>query len=245
MAPATLTGIALERLKEEICKKSFSERLLAAANSAIFLWLLSAIALSIGGTYYVQRKECLAEADRLVSKLSNGINELSSKELYVEDAAKRARNIQEFKEMIKTASYVQADFRNYSRDSILHALWTIMHDAGLIQSDPSFPEGADLPGRPNPSPEEIEAESKRKSFEELYRRFGYGAGDVFAGHVAPDVSDGDLPMIRAYVREVTNKPVWSGWGVEPNCSFQSEMKRLLLGTPLKAVRVLTARGRSD
>lgn len=220
-------------------KKRFSKRLIAIINSGFFLWVLSAAALSIGGTYYVQHKECLADAARLVDKFENARKELNSRENYVRDAAFRARNIHELKEMLKAPSYVQADFRNYSHASLLHDLWVIARDAGWQGSDPSFPERADLPIPTNPTPEWMERYRKIQRQGALYSRFGFGAGDIYSGHMPPDVTDADLSDIREFARIVSEDPVWRDWSVAPNCSFQSELRRLILGTPLKAVKLWT------
>jgi hypothetical protein len=72
-------------------ERAFQKRVLASGskrnvffaviNSGFFLWLLSAVLLTIGGGYITNHQQCMREADQLIERRNKISNELSGRQL--------------------------------------------------------------------------------------------------------------------------------------------------------------------
>jgi hypothetical protein len=65
-----------KRLLASVPKRNI---VLAVINSAFFLWLLSAILLTIGGGYVTNHQQCMREADQFIARRSHLASEIFSR----------------------------------------------------------------------------------------------------------------------------------------------------------------------
>ena len=70
-------------------------RLLAVINSAFFLWVMSALLLSIGGSYITNHKQCLDDAEKVIERRSHLSQELLFRDGALADRIAKAKTLEE------------------------------------------------------------------------------------------------------------------------------------------------------
>src|SRR5215469_1400068 len=76
-------------------EKPERNRLLAVINSAFFLWVMSALLLSIGGSYITNHKQCLDDAEKVIERRSHLSQELFFRGGALADRMAKAKTVLE------------------------------------------------------------------------------------------------------------------------------------------------------
>ena len=79
-------------------EKPKPNRLIAVVNSAVFLWLLSALLVTFGGTYFASHQACIQDGDRAVERWHRLTREISVRHeelLFVVASAKTISSIRD------------------------------------------------------------------------------------------------------------------------------------------------------
>lgn len=110
--PAPMTRPSATRAKRGArhfkMKKAPDNKLLAFINSPIFIWLLSALVLTIGGAYITNHKQCRDDAEKIIERRKHLRQELFSREL---DRDRRVANAKTAQEAIAEAMPTMQDKR--------------------------------------------------------------------------------------------------------------------------------------
>jgi hypothetical protein len=105
--------------------KPKANRLLAIINSPIFLWLLSAIALSFGAAVYQTRNQCLEKSDALIANQFRTRNEIDRRIYYFKEAVLSAKSPKQLQDILRKRSSTYTDLRAKN-------LFDLLEDQGAI-----------------------------------------------------------------------------------------------------------------
>ena len=94
-----------------ISEKPEKGRLLAIVNSAFFLWLMTAIFLTIGGTYFTTVQKCMADAESAIYQWEMADSELSNRDYYFKYAVANAGSISNLKAAAELYKSVSSDYQ--------------------------------------------------------------------------------------------------------------------------------------
>jgi hypothetical protein len=124
-------GLSWYELQRERRERAFQKRVLSAIekrdqnvflsilNSAFFLWLLSAIFLTIGGVYFTTYQDCNAKANAGFLEGHRLTAELLDRKRAMADLTANAKSIDDIKKTFKTIPYVFAQFKDASFAELL------------------------------------------------------------------------------------------------------------------------------
>jgi hypothetical protein len=76
-------------------EKPKRNRFLGVINSAFFLWLMSALFLSIGGSYITNHRQCLDDAEKIIERRKHLSQELLSRNAALAARVSEAKTLQE------------------------------------------------------------------------------------------------------------------------------------------------------
>lgn len=99
-------------------EKPKRNRLLAIINSAFFLWLMSALLLTVGGGYITNHKQCLEDADKIISRRSHLRQELFNRDLAYQRRVSEAKSFPEAFTFPDKRGSVFADLSNLSYNEV-------------------------------------------------------------------------------------------------------------------------------
>lgn len=83
-------------------EKPKRNRFLAFINAPAFLWLLSVIVLSIGGTYYTNYKQCMADAESLDRDFRSARLKLLGRQFALIPSMLKAKSFEELRTLLNT-----------------------------------------------------------------------------------------------------------------------------------------------
>jgi hypothetical protein len=82
--------------------KQKRSRFLAVINSPFFLWVISALLLSIGGSYITNHKQCLDDAEKIIERRNHLGQELLVREGALAARVAKAKTLQEANKELST-----------------------------------------------------------------------------------------------------------------------------------------------
>jgi hypothetical protein len=92
-------------------EKPNSNRLLAIVNSAAFLWLLSALLITSGGSYFTKYQECARQADEIIDKFQRLNEELYIRRKAIFQAISDSGSIDAIRSSIKELPSIYVDLK--------------------------------------------------------------------------------------------------------------------------------------
>lgn len=93
-------------------QKPKRNRFIAIINSGIFLWLISAIALSFGSTVYQARQQCVQESAAQIMRQLRTQNEINLRVFHFKDAILGAKTAQQLQDDLRKRKVPYEQFRS-------------------------------------------------------------------------------------------------------------------------------------
>jgi len=103
-------------------EKPKRNRFLTVINSAFFLWVMSALFLSIGGSYLTNHRQCLDDAEKIIERRNQLSVELQSRNNTVAHRLTEAKTFQEANQEVSTLLLQQPAVGQDKRGSIFSDL---------------------------------------------------------------------------------------------------------------------------
>jgi hypothetical protein len=106
-------------LRRRISDGSKKSRFIAVINSGFFLWLLTAICLTIGGSIFAERQKCVADSRALIDRFNALDEELVFRDLYVSSKIRSAKTIEDLTKTTLTHPVRHSDLKVLSSDELV------------------------------------------------------------------------------------------------------------------------------
>jgi len=87
---------------------------LAILNSGFFLWLLSAIFLAAGGSYFTNYQDCMRDAEKLISQHDRLTREIRNRRSFVWSLVASAKSIGEIRGGLDKCPVTYSEFKEFS-----------------------------------------------------------------------------------------------------------------------------------
>jgi hypothetical protein len=92
-------------------EKPKQSRILKVINSPFFLWLLSALLLTLGGAYFAEYQQCNRDSAQIIDLFYRLTTELELRQKSIADAFAASNNFEELRTALKTHDYIYSDLR--------------------------------------------------------------------------------------------------------------------------------------
>lgn len=182
-----------------------------AVNSPLFLWMLSATLVTLGGAYINQSQRCVSEGSDVLEKHNRAVEELRSRTMQVFWAVTSATTMEEARTNISKVKHRFGAYKDSSQTEVLYDIRSARRRLSLDEMHYNHPPGVD-------------SEVVAKFF------------SLVDGVISPQLTDADLPGAKNYARAVAFHRVRAGLE-DPSslyvarCSFGSVINMALTGRP--------------
>jgi hypothetical protein len=85
---------------------------ISIVNSGLFLWILTAVFLTTGGSYISNRQACSTEADQIIDKRNRLALEMEKRRSAIAQGIAEARTVDEVRDILKSPPNIFPDLKN-------------------------------------------------------------------------------------------------------------------------------------
>lgn len=199
-------------------EKPPKSRLLAIVNSSLFLWVLTLLVVTTGGTALTSYQQCVKEADEAIERNTRVQREIFQRELRIKQILLGASSVADMRTQMKQPNSYYPEFAGFPTQLLKES------NLAFLQKVTDFKV---LLGEALPMPRP-----------ELLRIYSIASGQL------PDaLSDKDLPLLREFANVVlaTQRPIpLPGYGLsrfEPSCTPKTLWGRFFSGPSVSNIKI--------
>jgi len=168
--------------------KKKSSKVVAFINSAAFLWLLTLIVVTVGGSFFSERQQCFKEAQTQIEVYDKLEAELKYRQSQIRQKVADAKSIEELTKSLTQISHFSPEFAQFSTFFLTQQYRQL--------SQQLTPELRLIAARN----EKIRADRDPKA---QTMRIRFGA--ITMGHPPQNMTDTDLPALKEFVNPLIKR----------------------------------------
>lgn len=129
-----------------VLERPKKSRVLAVINSAFFLWIMTALFLTIGGSYYTAYHKCLQDAENISGQYPALSKELLERRAFIKEAISSAETVAQLREKFKSIPYLSFDLKERSTHALTVSISRLRRRIDILDPTDSLAQVAKQEG---------------------------------------------------------------------------------------------------